>query len=96
LRKQIRQSLNLRYTARGRPHNAQRCSSRELNFGLRLAFSILALLAIENLCSAFYLNGLRRSGLYLNGLRRSGLYLNGLRRSGFYLNGLRRSGPSCG
>jgi hypothetical protein len=41
--------LNLRYTARGRPHNAQRCSIRELNFGLRFAFSIFALLAIQNL-----------------------------------------------
>jgi hypothetical protein len=45
----MRHSLNLRYTARGRPHNAQRCSIRELNFGLRFAFSIFALLAIQNL-----------------------------------------------
>jgi hypothetical protein len=46
LRKQMRQILNLRYTARGRPHNWHRRSLRELNFGLRFAFSLFALLAI--------------------------------------------------
>jgi hypothetical protein len=44
-RKQIRQMPNLRYTARGRPHNLQRFSRRVENFGSRLAFAILLLLA---------------------------------------------------
>lgn len=36
---------NLRYTARGRPQSLQRFSRRVENFGSRLAFAILLLLA---------------------------------------------------
>ena len=45
LRKQIRHTPNLRYTARGRPHNRQRDSRRVENFGVRIAFAIFDLLA---------------------------------------------------
>jgi hypothetical protein len=38
---------NLRYTARGRPHNLQRFSRRVLNFGVLLALAIFDLLATE-------------------------------------------------
>jgi hypothetical protein len=38
---------NLRYTARGRPHNLQRFSIRVLNFGVRFALAIFDLLATE-------------------------------------------------
>lgn len=41
----MRQMPNLRYTARGRPHNLHRFSRRELNLGTLLAFAILDLLA---------------------------------------------------
>ncbi len=44
-RKQIRHRPNLRYTARGRPQNLQRCSWRVENFGLRSALAIFDLLA---------------------------------------------------
>lgn len=36
-RRQMRQMLNLRYTARERPHKEQRRTMRDLNFGGRLA-----------------------------------------------------------
>jgi hypothetical protein len=45
--KQMRQIPNLRYTARGRPHNRQRRTSRVENFGFRFAIAIFDLLAIE-------------------------------------------------
>jgi hypothetical protein len=45
LRKQIRHTPNLRYTARGRPHSRQRDSRRVENFGVRIAFAIFDLLA---------------------------------------------------
>lgn len=45
LRKQMRQMANLRYTARGLPHNLQRRTPRVANFGTRLALAILDLLA---------------------------------------------------
>jgi hypothetical protein len=41
----MRQTPNLRYTARGRPHSLQRDSRRVENFGVRLAFAIFDLLA---------------------------------------------------
>ena len=41
----MRHKPNLRYTARGRPHNLQRRSCRDENFGSRLAFAIFDLLA---------------------------------------------------
>jgi len=47
LRKQIRQMPNFRSTARGRPHNRQRFSRRVVNFGVRNAFAIFDLLAIN-------------------------------------------------
>src|SRR5690606_26780207 len=40
------QMVNLRYTALGRPHSWQRRSCRVLNFGLRFALAIFALVAI--------------------------------------------------
>ena len=43
--KQMRQILNLRYTARGRPHSSHRRSVRLLNFGVRFALAIFDLLA---------------------------------------------------
>jgi hypothetical protein len=45
--KQIRQIPNFRYTARGRPHNLQRLSEREENFGGLSAFAIFDLLAMS-------------------------------------------------
>jgi hypothetical protein len=45
LRKQIRHTPNLRYTARGRPHSRQRDSRRDENFGVRIALAIFDLLA---------------------------------------------------
>ena len=47
-RKQMRQVPNLRYTARGRPHNMQRRTTRVLNFGGRLAAAIFDLLAMDD------------------------------------------------
>jgi hypothetical protein len=41
----MRQIPNLRYTARGRPHNPQRDSRRVENFGSRFALEIFDLLA---------------------------------------------------
>jgi len=38
---------NFRSTARGRPHNRQRFSRRVVNFGVRNAFAIFDLLAIN-------------------------------------------------
>src|SRR5262249_50020915 len=52
-RKQIRQSPNLRYTARGRPHRVHRVYPRTLNFGLRFALTISAFFATVQ----FSLNG---------------------------------------
>lgn len=46
-RKQMRQSVNLRYTARGRPHNAHRRSARVVNLGFLLALAIFDLLAMN-------------------------------------------------
>ena len=46
LRKQMRQVPNLRYTARGRPHNMHRRTVRVENFGGRLAAAIFDLLAM--------------------------------------------------
>ena len=43
--KQMRQMPNLRYTARGRPHNLQRRRSRVVNLGVSLDLAILDLLA---------------------------------------------------
>jgi len=42
----MRHNLNLRYTARERPHNWHRCSMRELNFGFLFAFTTCAAVAI--------------------------------------------------
>jgi hypothetical protein len=47
LRKQMRQMPNLRYTARGRPHNLQRLFCRVLNFGVFCDLAIFDLLATE-------------------------------------------------
>ena len=47
-RKQMRQRPNLRRKARGRPQRPQRLLRRTSNFGLRLAFSISAFLAIPD------------------------------------------------
>src|SRR5579872_2260216 len=46
-RKQMRHSANLRYTPRGRPQSWQRLCARTLNFGVRLDFSMRAVLAIN-------------------------------------------------
>src|SRR6185295_10758757 len=46
-RKWIRQMPNLRYTARGRPHNLQRRTRRVVNFGFRKAAAIFDLLAMH-------------------------------------------------
>jgi hypothetical protein len=46
-RKQTRQIRNLRYTARERPHNAQRRTTRDANFGGFFDFSIQAFVAIS-------------------------------------------------
>jgi hypothetical protein len=45
LRKQIRQMLNFRYTARGRPQSRHRLLRRVENLGSRSDFAILDLLA---------------------------------------------------
>src|SRR5438128_1578458 len=45
-RKQMRQSPNLRYTERGRPHRWHRVYPRTLNLGLRCCFSTRAFFAI--------------------------------------------------
>jgi hypothetical protein len=47
-RKQIRQMPNLRYTARGRPHNRQRLFRRVENFAGCSALILLALHAIAS------------------------------------------------
>src|SRR5690606_15362497 len=44
-RKQIRQSLNLRYTECGRPQRSQRVYSCTLNLGVRFCFAIIDFLA---------------------------------------------------
>ena len=48
-RKQIRQRPNFLSTARERPHRWQRRTVRTLNFGVRLARSVHAVLAIVSL-----------------------------------------------
>src|SRR5437764_15109733 len=50
LRKQIRQTPNLRYTARPRPHNLQRRRCRVENFGGRSDAAIFDLLAMGVRC----------------------------------------------
>jgi hypothetical protein len=44
----MRQVPNLRYTARGRPHNMHRLTARVLNFGGLLAAAIFDLLAMDD------------------------------------------------
>ncbi len=44
---------NLRYTARGRPHNLQRLSSRLENLGFRSALAIFDLLAMNEFAFAY-------------------------------------------
>jgi hypothetical protein len=39
-RKQMRQSMNFRYTPRERPQRRQRLCARTLNFGTHLAFAL--------------------------------------------------------
>jgi hypothetical protein len=49
LRKQSRQMPNFRRNARGRPHKLQRLCCRDENFGLRLSFTLFAVVAIDPL-----------------------------------------------
>src|SRR5215213_7413790 len=48
MRKQMRQSWNLRRKPRGRPHCLQRLRLRVENFGFRSALTIIEVLAIES------------------------------------------------
>jgi len=48
MRKQIRQSPNLRYTARGRPQRVHRVYERTANLGFRLALTTSAFFATIN------------------------------------------------
>ena len=59
-RKQIRQSLNLRYTECGRPQRSQRVYSCTLNFGVRFCFAIIDFLATFSppLFSDYFWNGI--------------------------------------
>jgi len=44
----MRQMLNFRYTARGRPHNSHRRTRRVENFGSRFAFNRCAFVAMAS------------------------------------------------
>jgi len=58
-RKQMRQSPNLRSTLRGRPQTRQRRTVRVMNFGLRAALILIALVAIWSPC--YFANGMPSS-----------------------------------
>src|SRR5437763_5096737 len=58
-RRQMRHSMNLRYTDLGRPHRRQRVYARTLNFGLRCCFSIRAFFAMP-IADLLYEMGIRK------------------------------------
>ncbi len=69
LRKQMRHSPNLRYTARGRPHNWQRRRSLVENFGFCFALASLDALAMQ-MCLEVYVN---EFGVWVSGFLSSEL-----------------------
>ena len=72
--KQMRQILNLRYTARGRPHSSHRRSVRLLNFGVRFALAIFDLLAtVETLHKGIVNNCIATNNPAAISLRPSGM-----------------------